>query len=312
MGKKGQQKPQGRNLTTIQATGVQDRRKLFARIRRGVVGIAYAPDLPNPDNTNPFAQVNVIGSGFLVDVDRGLVVTAKHVIEPWHQEWTAHTAGQAPQPSVPRIVIVSPSSQGADEVEWAFAMTGLVSWTLHATLDIAVLRFNPLALQEEHRRTLNLLALPLTTESCEEGDEIAVCGFPLGNSLHNDIYGALAPGFDMPAVTASFSRGIVSAVLPFSGSPVELRHYFQMSIMINPGNSGGPVFDTRTGKVVGVVSSASVQRRSLGGAQDDGSNEPIDIPTGLARAVSIHHAHQLILQQSQALIQQVMDQRAQP
>ncbi len=73
--------------------------------------------------------------------------------------------------------------------------------------------------------------------------EIATCGFPLGNRL----------GDQIGTLTSSFTRGIVSSIIPASGVPEEHLKGFQLNLTATHGNSGGPVFSLRSGKVFGVL-----------------------------------------------------------
>ena len=81
-------------------------------------------------------------------------------------------------------------------------------------------------------------------EPVSEGDEIATCGFPLGNMLHDSL----------GTVTSSFTQGLVSSIIPAPGAPKEYLKGFQLDLTAAPGNSGGPVFSMEYGKVFGVLS----------------------------------------------------------
>lgn len=80
-------------------------------------------------------------------------------------------------------------------------------------------------------------------DSIHEGMDIATCGFPLGNRLFNQLR----------TVTSSFSRGIVSSIIPSAGTAHEYVTGFQLDLRATHGNSGGPVFSTHTGQVFGVL-----------------------------------------------------------
>ena len=73
--------------------------------------------------------------------------------------------------------------------------------------------------------------------------EIATCGFPLGTGLFEK-FGTIA---------SSFSRGIISSIIPTSGAPRDLVIGFQLDLRTTHGNSGGPVFSWETGHVLGVL-----------------------------------------------------------
>ncbi len=77
--------------------------------------------------------------------------------------------------------------------------------------------------------------------------EVATCGFPLGEALH-DQFGT---------VTSSFTQGRISSISPAAGVAIEHLKGFQLDITATNGNSGGPVFSLETGKVFGVLALAA-------------------------------------------------------
>ena len=81
-------------------------------------------------------------------------------------------------------------------------------------------------------------------ESIKEGQEIAICGFPLGTFLKQQL----------GTMTSSFSRGAVSSIIPGPNIDISLLSGFQLDITATNGNSGGPVFLPTSGKVFGVLS----------------------------------------------------------
>ena len=87
-------------------------------------------------------------------------------------------------------------------------------------------------------------------DAIHEGMEVGTCGFPLGNKLFDQIGTA----------TSSFSRGIVSSIIPTADATREHVKAFQLDLRATHGNSGGPVFGWETGQVLGVLQ---------GGVDDD-------------------------------------------
>src|ERR1700694_5848098 len=79
------------------------RRSLFARIRAGVVGIVDAaddwPTTVQANQTVPMTAIRLIGTGFVID--KGLVLTAKHVVQHFIDRtvaWEASKVGPRPPP----------------------------------------------------------------------------------------------------------------------------------------------------------------------------------------------------------------------
>jgi len=88
-------------------------------------------------------------------------------------------------------------------------------------------------------------------EAISEGDEIATCGYPLGNFLFEQI----------GTITSSFTRGSISSIIPSQGIPQEHLKMFQLNLTATYGNSGGPVFSVRTGRALGVLQGGIVDRQ---------------------------------------------------
>lgn len=111
-----------------------------------------------------------------------------------------------------------------------------------------------------------------------EGQAIALCGFPL------------AALFDVHPATFA---GIISSISPIAvpvqpGTPLkaEMRealrspfNVFQLDATAYPGHSGGPLFDPKTGKVLGIVNSGFIRK----------TKEQL-LSTGITYAMPIHLA----------------------
>jgi len=80
-------------------------------------------------------------------------------------------------------------------------------------------------------------------QQLQEGDEIGLCGFPLGNYLFEQL----------GTVTSSFTKGILSSIIPGPNVSLELLRGFQLNVTATNGNSGGPVFSLTSGRVFGVL-----------------------------------------------------------
>ena len=102
-----------------------------------------------------------------------------------------------------------------------------------------------------------------------EGNEVVTCGFPLELYLHDQL----------GTVTSSFTRGIISSIIPAQGVAVEYLKGFQLNLTATYGNSGGPVVSLSSGKVLGVLQ---------GGVLDYRGNptRPLACRTGLPGFIS--------------------------
>jgi hypothetical protein len=264
------------------------RREIFARVKRGVVGIAYGfPDYTNVEgNLNGLASIDELytltGSGFLAH-RAGIVVTAGHVVDPWLREHALFEAGLGPRPH-DLCVLICRYRRGneLDFGSWEMS-TAYVKHVIRSIASDVAVCFIGGGLDD-----LGAAPLELSPEPCQEGDEVATCGYPFGLRLH----------IGMPP-NATFTSGIVGAVIPFPGAVRAYRNGVRLDMLINGGNSGGPLFDTNTGRVVGFIVEANRIRVPLGASAPNGpdpvdtvdvTKRAVEIPTGLSIALDIHVA----------------------
>lgn len=89
-------------------------------------------------------------------------------------------------------------------------------------------------------------ALPysMKTTTAEVGEDIFVLGYPLTNTMGNEV---------------KLTTGVVSSKTGFQGD-VSL---YQISAPVQPGNSGGPLFDSK-GNIIGIVNSKHTGAENAG------------------------------------------------
>jgi S1-C subfamily serine protease len=269
------------------AVGTVSRRDLFARVRQSVVAIVDLPDdwaVNIPAGQQPLASMRLIGSGFVIP--GGFVLTAKHVIQQFVDAFTAwNQTRQGPQPRQAKLLFSTTfTGSESNNITMQFAIAQTNGFSVANSYDMAALRIAP----PPPGAPINVPPpLTLATSPAEEGDDVAICGYPLGMALHQDLLGGVM-------LSPSFSRGIVGAVLPHPQAPLHNRTMLQIDAMINQGNSGGPVFDVRNGNVVGVVVSKFDNTVQTAPGQLLGGESVIRIPSGIARALPIHMAQLVI------------------
>lgn len=221
---------------------------MFKNVKAATVALVHMhEETPNEDDKKP--PFTIVGTGFCVH-SRGIVVTCEHVLsafmeKPLHQQ-----------------IAEIPKEDKDEEAQPLWDMRTLVPHALFfdikpsdgqllvaaARLDIAMAKTNyDLAMFRVHPHAGLPNGFPsLEIENydhVEEGMEIATCGFPLGNLL----------GEQIGTVTSSFTRGIVSSIIPAPSVPQQYLKGFQLNLTATHGNSGGPVFSLATGKVFGVL-----------------------------------------------------------
>jgi S1-C subfamily serine protease len=257
---------------------------VLQHVKSGVVGIGL---LANPDD--PLSVV-IQGTGFIVDPS-GLVMTNKHVAELLMTEREGKVGirnaiaravvfAERAEPRVvhghaferergaapfPIVEVTMPPGALADDVDYGNEP------------DLAICRMDISGLKNFTKEPLQSLTLG-DSSKVREGEEVGICGFPLGLRMPN--------GPELHQFTAIAQKGIVAAILPWSGIPNP--HAFQLDIAVNPGSSGSPVFNIETGEVVGIVFAAPVRPHPVQLPRPDGSVEEVatvTLPTGLGYAV---------------------------
>ncbi|MEM6579617.1 MAG: serine protease [Pseudomonadota bacterium] len=224
-------------------------------VRPSIVGVgtAYPPRQPNRKD-NPVAYR---GTGFVID-NGLLVATNAHVIPTSLDKENNQT-----------IAVFTGEGNGARVVPAKVVLTD-------SQHDLALLSLEGGPLP----------ALRLGDASrVREGQDIAFTGFPIGMVL------GLYP------VT---HRGIVSSITPIarpvedarSLNAVQLAHLrrnrfdvFQLDATAYPGNSGSPVYDPKTGRVLGVINSVFVK---------ESRESVLEKPSGITYAIPVNHLSDLI------------------
>ena len=130
-----------------------------------------------------------------------------------------------------------------------------------------------------------LRALRLGANRVREGDYIAFTGFPIGMVLglyqvtHRGMVSAISPiAIPLPAARALNAK----IIKQLRSDPFDI---YQLDATVYPGNSGSPLFDSSTGRVVGVVNMTFVK----------GSRENLlSKPSAIGYAIPIKHARVLL------------------
>lgn len=218
-------------------------RDIFDSIKRGTVAIAAM------NNTQAKQPYTIFGSGFCIDTT-GLVVTCRHVIEAMMEKSIARQVeGVTSQERKNRvwnlgsIKAITPfavffnTTASTDRLYVYPSRTADV--VAKTNFDLAVLRLLP------HKAFSS--GYPIIEiedyDKVHEGEEIYTCGFPLGSYLYEQL----------GTVTSSFTKGIISSIIPAPNVKQENLKGFQLNLTATNGNSGGPVFSLESGKVFGVL-----------------------------------------------------------
>jgi len=117
-----------------------------------------------------------------------------------------------------------------------------------------------------------------------EGTEIAFTGFPMGMALglypvtHRGIVSAISP----MAPPQLGSKVLTAKMIKAMRDPYDV---LQLDATAYPGNSGSPVFDQRTGKVLGVINSVLVKSTKEAAIKD---------PSGISYAIPVRFVRELV------------------
>ncbi len=220
---------------------------------------------------SPFPY-SIVGSGFCIDPD-GIIVTCEHVFRDFFTPENREREKQARQ--------AAPGETFTGNCVIPYALFYLGVQEKEHRVASALVPVRHAVKDEKHGFDLALLRLPRPDKQVfpegyptfsiadyaelHEMMEIATCGFPLGEALHHQI----------GTLTSSFTKGMISSIIPAQGVAREHVRGFQLDLTATNGNSGGPVFSIATGAVLGVLQCGAVHPRTGHPVQGLTKAEPI-------------------------------------
>jgi S1-C subfamily serine protease len=203
--------------------------------------VAIVASLPGNGSHRPFT---IIGSGFCIRSE-GVVITCEHVLKAFvdpesYQRLMRSIGRNDRQPVTLRsIVPYAMFYSGVRGTEIRMDAVSIATATAMKDLDLAALKLHEHPAFPQGYPTLAIADY----SELHEMMEIATCGYPLGESLHDQI----------GTVTSSFTKGVISSIIPAPGIAREHLRGFQLDLTATNGNSGGPVFSLATGRAFGIL-----------------------------------------------------------
>ena len=223
-------------------------KNIYKKVKKATVVIAV---INKGEAEEPFT---IFGSGFCIDSE-GIIITCRHVIEAMMSKTVSQQLEKIPQEKkdnqihiLDLVRVITPYAIFYDTVSRKNELLAFPIQAKHIVTktnsDIAGLSLWPHLAMQKGFPYLEIEEY----SNISEGDEVGICGFPLGNYLRRQL----------GTVTSSFNKGIVSSIIPNPNVPLKHLTGFQLNITATNGNSGGPVFLLSSGKVFGVLSCAPV------------------------------------------------------
>jgi serine protease Do len=197
-------------------------RDRITETRQSVFAVAMIRAIPQQGEQ----KFQVLGSGFFIS-DDGYFITADHVINPDH----GMPPGNARRPG--DIIAIAQLQPDGRSVSVISPMDIIHS---DQPRDFAILK--P---QAGIPRIEKVLSPDFSSRF--EGEEVAICGYPLAASSHDPATGNIS--LEMPIRVAA---GILSGQRIDAGVGL-----LEVDFPILPGNSGGPLISVQSGSVLGIA-----------------------------------------------------------
>ena len=198
-------------------------RFLVSQVRQSVYAVLIEWNQPVAGTP----KIQAVGTAFAISAD-GVFVTANHVVNP-----QSGTTQGLPLGPLDKILLAQMQVDG----ETATIRGPCQVIVCSQQNDYALLK-----LATSQSRIQKYLELDLGARF--EGEEVAICGYPLASTQTHPQNGAITITLHIRV-----AAGIISSQQIQNGSK-----HLEVDFPILPGNSGGPLFGVKSGKVLGLAS----------------------------------------------------------
>ena len=217
----------------------------------------------------------IVGTGFIVG--DGVVITNDHVVRTVAR---LQRPPDAPKDEPPfAVLLLHEVDEGVAQIYFEVLGLGVLReiqveghYYGPRRLDLAAVHIKAKGLP---KIAVDSGAVPL-----EEGRLVATAGFPMGTDA------LVAPGY-LHQLTPTLQQGIISAVLPFSGTP--RPHALMINVMTQGGASGSPVFAPDRPAVIGVLYAGLNDV-----ARSPGMPAAYRVPTNQSYVVAAHYLEHVL------------------
>jgi S1-C subfamily serine protease len=208
---------------------------------RNSIGYVYGVYRVGFDKQHPQKRTRISGTGFLVG--DGLLVTNRHVAEPWYRDPDAkELIDRGATARLESLMVFFPNSPKP---------VRLLAGPISKTSDLAILRM------EDSDLTRTLAVLPLATSPGPAGQLVMVMGYPMGTQglvakSPSEIYERLAYRHnDMGVISKLAAMSLIRPSTTYGHLGDVVGDKIVYDAPSAHGGSGGPVLNSK-GEVIGV------------------------------------------------------------
>ncbi len=226
-------------------------------VKPSVVQITYQMDQFPEETRHALGSLFFMGpagTGFIVN-EGGYIVTALHVLSFFDNVHGFSVGGHMYPAGRNRLLVGIPlpnTDTGSLKIRGSFLVTSFTVVDTDSAHDLALLKIERRSFVLGAARSGTADVATFSIVRPEDGEKLAVSGYPLGKNVLVTTSGAVAS-----------SWGYEDTNVPLFGRPgltvPGIKDIFLVDLHLNHGNSGGPVYSIETGAVVGMADAYALE-----------------------------------------------------